>query len=146
MKDGAYPAGWRARGPVQQTQQHLCGRVCRRAAHGSDAIIRSGRVWRGQDNRDQGRKHPDCAQRRGAVACTVTESEFLGAETLIGLDHAGTRALRAEAGPFDDAEGSESTSPFTTKDLHVFDAQGQRLARMKSPAANNQTKTKGEET
>ena len=65
----------------------------------------------------------------GRLSCTVTESEFLGAETLIGLDHKGTAGLCVlmpglEMMP----EGNEIDILFHDENLHVFDAAGQRLA------------------
>ncbi|WP_300034058.1 ABC transporter ATP-binding protein [uncultured Roseobacter sp.] len=65
----------------------------------------------------------------GRMRCTVTESEFLGAETLIGLDHAGTTGLCVlKPGLSMMAEGNEIDITFNDENLHVFDAAGQRLA------------------
>ncbi|SHL30441.1 carbohydrate ABC transporter ATP-binding protein, CUT1 family [Roseovarius marisflavi] len=65
----------------------------------------------------------------GRMHCTVTESEFLGAETLIGLDHAGATGLSVlRPGLSMMAEGHEIDITFHDENLHVFDAAGQRLS------------------
>jgi sn-glycerol 3-phosphate transport system ATP-binding protein len=65
----------------------------------------------------------------GRMRCTVVESEFLGAETLIGLDHAGTAGLCVlKPGLALMSEGHEIDITFHDDNLHVFDAAGQRLA------------------
>ena len=65
----------------------------------------------------------------GRMRCTVTESEFLGAETLIGLDHAGAVGLCVlKPGLSMMAEGAEIDINFQDENLHVFDAAGQRTA------------------
>ena len=65
----------------------------------------------------------------GRMRCTVTESEFLGAETLIGLDHAGATGLCVcMPGLAMMAEGNEIDITFNDENLHVFGAAGQRLA------------------
>lgn len=65
----------------------------------------------------------------GRMRCTVTESEFLGAETLIGLNHAGATGLCVlKPGLAMMAEGNEIDITFNDENLHIFDAAGQRLA------------------
>ena len=65
----------------------------------------------------------------GRMRCTVNESEFLGAETLIGLDHAGATGLCVlKPGLSMVADGSKIDITFQDEHLHVFDAAGQRLA------------------
>ena len=65
----------------------------------------------------------------GRLRCTVNESEFLGAETLIGLDHAGAAGLCVlKPGLSMMAEGNEIDITFHDENLHVFDAAGQRMA------------------
>ncbi|WP_299750465.1 ABC transporter ATP-binding protein [uncultured Boseongicola sp.] len=65
----------------------------------------------------------------GRLSCTVNESEFLGAETLIGLDHAGAAGLCVlKPGLSMMAEGNEIDITFHDENLHVFDAAGQRMA------------------
>jgi sn-glycerol 3-phosphate transport system ATP-binding protein len=65
----------------------------------------------------------------GRLSCTVNESEFLGAETLIGLDHAGAAGLCVlKPGLSMMAEGNEIDITFHDENLHVFDAAGERLA------------------
>ncbi len=65
----------------------------------------------------------------GRMRCVVTESEFLGAETLIGLDHAGAAGLCVlKPGLSLMAEGNEIDITFQNENLHVFDAAGQRFA------------------
>ena len=64
----------------------------------------------------------------GRMSCTVNECEFLGAETLIGLDHDGAVGLSVlKPGMSMVAEGSEIDITFHDKNLHVFDGAGQRL-------------------
>jgi sn-glycerol 3-phosphate transport system ATP-binding protein len=64
------------------------------------------------------------------MSCIVNESEFLGAETLIGLDHEGSRGLCVlKPGLSMVAEGSEININFRDEHLHVFDAAGHRLVR-----------------
>ena len=65
---------------------------------------------------------------QGRMRCTVNESEFLGAETLIGLDHEGAVGLCVlKPGLSMVPEGSEIDISFHDENLHVFDAAGQRL-------------------
>ncbi len=65
----------------------------------------------------------------GRMRCIVTESEFLGAETLIGLNHAGAAGLCVlKPGLSLMAEGNEIDINFSDANLHVFDAAGKRLA------------------
>jgi sn-glycerol 3-phosphate transport system ATP-binding protein len=62
------------------------------------------------------------------MSCIVKESEFLGAETLIGLDHAGAMGLCVlKPGLSMMAEGNEIDITFHDENLHVFDAAGQRM-------------------
>ncbi|MGJ5618078.1 ABC transporter ATP-binding protein [Sulfitobacter sp. MF3-043] len=65
----------------------------------------------------------------GRLSCIVTESEFLGSETLIGLDHAHTEGLCVlRSGLSLMAEGEEIDITFQDDNLHVFDGSGQRMA------------------
>jgi len=67
-------------------------------------------------------------QGEGRMSCTVNESEFLGSETLIGLDHmeaAGLCVLKPGLSMLPEGERVDIT--FHDKNLHVFDASGQRL-------------------
>ena len=65
----------------------------------------------------------------GRLSCTVNESEFLGAETLIGLDHADAAGLCVlKPGLSMMPEGDRIDITFHDEGLHVFDAAGQRLA------------------
>ena len=65
----------------------------------------------------------------GRMRCRVNESEFLGAETLIGLDHADASGLCVlRPGLSMMAEGNEIDITFDDENLHVFDAAGHRLA------------------
>ena len=64
----------------------------------------------------------------GRMRCIVNESEFLGAETLIGLDHEGAAGLCVLKPCLSMvAEGNEIDISFHDENLHVFDAAGQRL-------------------
>jgi sn-glycerol 3-phosphate transport system ATP-binding protein len=63
------------------------------------------------------------------LTCTITESEFLGSETLIGLDHAQATGLCVlKSGMALMPEGDTIDITFTDEHLHVFDASGQRIA------------------
>jgi sn-glycerol 3-phosphate transport system ATP-binding protein len=65
----------------------------------------------------------------GRLSCTVNESEFLGSETLIGLDHADAAGLCVlKPGLSMMPEGDQIDITFNDEHLHVFDAAGQRLA------------------
>ena len=65
----------------------------------------------------------------GRLSCTVNESEFLGSETLIGLDHADAAGLCVlKPGLSMMPEGDQIDITFSDEPLHVFDAAGQRLA------------------
>jgi sn-glycerol 3-phosphate transport system ATP-binding protein len=64
---------------------------------------------------------------QGRLDCAVTESEFLGAETLIGLSHPkaiGLAVLRPGLAIVD--IGEEVSIQFDDRDLHVFDETGRR--------------------
>ena len=64
----------------------------------------------------------------GRMCCTVNESEFLGAETLIGLDHADATGICVlKPGMATMAEGTEIEINFHDDNLHIFDGAGQRL-------------------
>jgi sn-glycerol 3-phosphate transport system ATP-binding protein len=66
----------------------------------------------------------------GRLSCTVIESEFLGSETLIGLDHADATGLCVlKPGLSMMPEGNEIDITFADENLHVFDAAGQRVER-----------------
>lgn len=65
----------------------------------------------------------------GRLTCTITESEFLGAETLIGLDHAGATGLCVlKPGMAMMPEGDTVDINFHNDDLHVFNTAGERMA------------------
>jgi sn-glycerol 3-phosphate transport system ATP-binding protein len=65
----------------------------------------------------------------GRMSCIITESEFLGSETLIGLDHAYATGLCVlKSGMALMPEGDEIDITFTNENLHVFDGAGQRTA------------------
>ncbi|RIK88092.1 MAG: ABC transporter ATP-binding protein [Hyphomicrobiales bacterium] len=65
---------------------------------------------------------------QGRLACTVSESEFLGAETLVGLDHPEATGLSVvRPGLALMPPGEEVSITFDDRDLHVFDADGRRL-------------------
>ena len=64
----------------------------------------------------------------GRLSCTVNESEFLGSETLIGLEHADATGLCVlKPGLSLIPEGEEIDITFHDDSLHVFDGAGQRL-------------------
>lgn len=65
----------------------------------------------------------------GRLTCTITESEFLGSETLIGLDHAYATGLCVmKPGMALMTEGDTVDITFDDDSLHVFDDAGQRMA------------------
>ncbi|MFT5651996.1 MAG: sn-glycerol 3-phosphate transport system ATP-binding protein [Yoonia sp.] len=65
----------------------------------------------------------------GRLTCTITESEFLGSETLIGLDHAHATGLCVMKPGMDlMTEGDTVDVTFDDDNLHVFDDAGQRMA------------------
>ena len=65
----------------------------------------------------------------GRLSCTVNESEFLGSETLIGLNHVDASGLCVlKPGLSMMSEGDQIDITFSDEHLHVFDAAGQRLA------------------
>lgn len=64
---------------------------------------------------------------RARLVCTVSESEFLGAETLISLSHPGATGLcvlRPGLAPVE--VGTEVPITFEDRDIHVFDSGGRR--------------------
>tara|TARA_R110002072_G_scaffold1114_1_gene9299 strand:+ start:2175 stop:3197 length:1023 start_codon:yes stop_codon:yes gene_type:complete len=64
----------------------------------------------------------------GRLSCIVTESEFLGSETLIGLNHAHTAGLCVlKSGLSMMPEGAEIDITFHNDNLHVFDGAGRRM-------------------
>jgi sn-glycerol 3-phosphate transport system ATP-binding protein len=64
---------------------------------------------------------------QGRLSCVVTESEFLGSETLIALDHAHATGLCVLKAGMAMMPGGQSVDiNFHDDNLHVFDAAGQR--------------------
>lgn len=64
----------------------------------------------------------------GRLMCRVSESEFLGSETLIGLDHPQATGLTfARPGLSLMTAGEEVSITFDDKHLHVFDTNGHRV-------------------
>jgi sn-glycerol 3-phosphate transport system ATP-binding protein len=67
-------------------------------------------------------------QDQGRLHCTVTEAEFLGSETLIGLAHDGTQGLAVlQPGLHLIADGQPLSLTFNDNDLHRFDTAGTRI-------------------
>ena len=67
---------------------------------------------------------------RGRMTCTVSECEFLGSETFIGLTHPGATGLTVSLpGLRNIPSGKEMEISFSDDDLHFFDSAGQRLAQ-----------------
>lgn len=65
---------------------------------------------------------------KGRLTCTITESEFLGSETLIGLDHAHATGLCVmKPGMAMMTEGDTIDITFDDDNLHVFDDTGNRM-------------------
>lgn len=66
----------------------------------------------------------------GRMTCTVSECEFLGSETFIGLSHPGASGLTVSLpGLRNIPAGEEMEISFSDNDLHFFDSAGQRLAQ-----------------
>ncbi|MBT5000385.1 MAG: ABC transporter ATP-binding protein [Tateyamaria sp.] len=69
------------------------------------------------------------SKKKGRLNCTVIESEFLGAETLIGLNHANAKGLCVlKQGLSMVPEGQEIDISFKDESLHIFDNLGRRLS------------------
>lgn len=63
----------------------------------------------------------------GRLSCHVAESEFLGAETLVGLQHEGTEGLSVlQPGLSLIPAGEHVDITFKDQDLHMFDQAGDR--------------------
>ncbi len=70
----------------------------------------------------------------GRLRCRVSECEFLGSETLVGLAHAGTRGLCVSLpGLRRIALGEEVEIAFSDADLHFFDGGGRRCVPPPTP-------------
>jgi sn-glycerol 3-phosphate transport system ATP-binding protein len=64
----------------------------------------------------------------GRLTCVVTDCEFLGAETFIGLAHERANGLTVKLeGKANMALGSLVDITFDDKDLHVFGPEGRRM-------------------
>jgi sn-glycerol 3-phosphate transport system ATP-binding protein len=65
---------------------------------------------------------------RGRLECRVSECEFLGSETFVGLTHPGAKGLTiAMPGLRNIPAGEVLDIDFADEDLHFFDAEGNRL-------------------
>ena len=63
------------------------------------------------------------------MSCRVTESEFLGSETLIGLEHDGAVGLTVmQPGLALRPAGERVDVTFSDQDLHKFDPKGNRIS------------------
>lgn len=66
----------------------------------------------------------------GRMTCKVSECEFLGSETFIGLSYPGASGLTVSLpGLQNIPTGEEVDITFSDKDLHFFDSTGRRLAQ-----------------
>ncbi|MDB4558869.1 ABC transporter ATP-binding protein [Amylibacter sp.] len=66
----------------------------------------------------------------GRLSCTVSEAEFLGSETLIGLEHEGVVGLTVlQPGLVMLPEGERIDITFNDEDLHMFNEVGERIER-----------------
>ncbi len=73
----------------------------------------------------------------GRMTCKVSECEFLGSETFIGLTHPGTTGLTVSMpGLRHIPAGEELEITFSDEDLHFFDAAGQRMERLTGAPVN----------
>ena len=67
-------------------------------------------------------------QGTGRLSCTVSEAEFLGSETLLGLDHDGTTGLSVlQPGLALMPEGARVDITFDDQHLHKFNKEGERV-------------------
>jgi sn-glycerol 3-phosphate transport system ATP-binding protein len=65
---------------------------------------------------------------KGKLRCTVTESEFLGCETFIGLQHDGTAGLTVKLEGLRFMPAGETVEiTFPDEAVHVFDKSGARV-------------------
>ena len=65
---------------------------------------------------------------QGRLSCKVSECEFLGSETFIGLTHPSANGLTVSMpGLRNIPAGEDMEISFADEDLHFFDASGQRL-------------------
>ncbi|WP_338548810.1 ABC transporter ATP-binding protein [Roseovarius phycicola] len=66
---------------------------------------------------------------KGRLTCEVSECEFLGSETFIGLSHPSATGLTVRMPGLKQIEtGEKMEISFADEDLHFFDATGHRLA------------------
>ena len=66
---------------------------------------------------------------KGRLVCKVSECEFLGSETFIGLLHPAARALTVSMPGLKYIQAGEDLEiNFADEDLHFFDGAGKRLA------------------
>ena len=64
----------------------------------------------------------------GRLSCRVSEAEFLGSETLIGLEHEGTTGLNAlQPGLSMLPSGQKIDITFDDQDLHTFNSAGESI-------------------
>ncbi len=88
----------------------------------------------------------------GRMRCRVTECEFLGSETFVGLGHEAATGLTVSMpGLRQIPVGEELEISFSDEDLHFFDSAGRRMARgaparasagAHEPAYNQQGRTR----
>ena len=66
----------------------------------------------------------------GRLSCRVSEAEFLGSETLIGLEHEGTTGLNVlQPGLSMLPSGQKIDITFDDQDLHIFNSAGESITR-----------------
>ena len=64
----------------------------------------------------------------GRLSCRVSEAEFLGSETLIGLEHEGTTGLNVlQPGLSMLPSGQKIDITFDDQDLHIFNSAGESI-------------------
>ncbi len=64
------------------------------------------------------------------LTCKVTECEFLGSETFVGLSHAGAMGLTVSMPGLTHIPANQEIGiAFSNEDLHFFDAEGRRAER-----------------
>ena len=74
---------------------------------------------------------------KGRLTCEVSECEFLGSETFIGLSHPSATGLTVRMPGLKHIEtGEKMEISFADEDLHFFDATGQRIVESTGATAS----------
>ena len=74
---------------------------------------------------------------KGRLTCQVSECEFLGSETFVGLSHPAATGLTVSMPGLKNIPTGETMEiAFSDNDLHFFDGAGQRVEQPKHAAAD----------